>query len=412
MSVFITIPEAIEQYKKGRILIVVDDEERENEGDFVVAADQVTPEIINFMSKHGRGLICVGMTGDLLDRLDLHPMVQDNTSKLGTSFTVSVDAVNGTTTGISAYDRARTVRVLIDQKSKPDDLARPGHVFPLRASDGGVLCRAGHTEAVADLARLSGLAPAGVLCEIMDEDGSMARLPRLEVIAETFSLSLVTIRDLIAYRMIHDKLVRRTVSTTFPTEFGEFILHLYESDIDEHHHLALVRGTIKPGEPVLVRVHSECLTGDVFGSMRCDCGEQLHRAMKMIHEKGRGILLYMRQEGRGIGLSNKIRAYQLQDQGKDTVEANLALGFPADLRDYGIGAQILVDLGARKLKLITNNPKKVVGLRGYGLEIEERIPLVIRPNSVNSRYLETKRDKLGHLISKDWILPKKEPSER
>jgi 3,4-dihydroxy 2-butanone 4-phosphate synthase / GTP cyclohydrolase II len=411
MSVFITIPEAIEHYKKGRILIVVDDEDRENEGDFVVAAGKATPESINFMSKHGRGLVCVGMTGELLDRLDLHPMVQDNTSKLGTSFTVSVDAVQGTTTGISAQDRAWTVRVLIDPKSKPDDLARPGHVFPLRAFDGGVLCRAGHTEAVVDLARLSGLAAAGVLCEIMDEDGSMARLPKLESMAETFDLRIVTIRDLIAYRMTHDKLVRRAVSTKFPTRYGQFILHLYESDIDDHHHLALVKGHIRPDEPVLVRVHSECLTGDVFGSMRCDCGEQLHRAMKMIEHEEKGILLYMRQEGRGIGLSNKIRAYQLQDQGKDTVEANLALGFPADLRDYGIGAQILVDLGARKLRLITNNPKKVVGLQGYGLEIAERVPLVVRPNSANSRYLETKRDKLGHLIAKDWILSGKEPSE-
>jgi 3,4-dihydroxy 2-butanone 4-phosphate synthase/GTP cyclohydrolase II len=413
MSVFLTIPEAIDRYREGRTLIVVDDEERENEGDFVVAAERVVPETVNFMSKHGRGLICVGMTGDLLDRLDLHPMVHDNTSKLGTSFTVSVDAIHGTTTGISAQDRALTVRTLIDPNSKPDDLARPGHVFPLRASEGGVLCRAGHTEAAADLARLAGLVPAGVLCEIMDEDGSMARLPRLESLAERFGMGMVTIRDLIAYRMVHDKLVRRAVSTQFPTEYGEFILHLYESDIDEHHHLALVRGDITPDEPVLVRVHSECLTGDVFGSMRCDCGEQLHRAMKMIHDEGKGIVLYMRQEGRGIGLSNKIRAYRLQDQGKDTVEANLALGFPADLRDYGIGAQILVDLGARKLKLITNNPKKVVGLRGYGLEISERVPLVIRPNAVNSRYLETKRDKLGHLISKDWILPsEKESFER
>ncbi len=404
MPAFASIPEAIQSFQKGNILIIVDDEDRENEGDFVAAADRVTPETVNFMTKHGRGLICVGMTAERLDRLNIQSMVAENTSKLGTSFTVSVDAIHRTSTGISAYDRAETVRVLIDPKSKPEDLARPGHVFPLRAFEGGVLCRAGHTEAVVDLARLSGLTPAGVLCEIMDDDGSMARLPKLETLTKTFGLKIVTIRDLIAYRMVHDKLVRRAVSTKFPTEFGEFVLHLYESDIDDHHHLALVKGDIRPDLSVLVRVHSECLTGDVFGSLRCDCGEQLHRAMKMINEEGGGILLYMRQEGRGIGLPNKIRAYRLQDQGKDTVEANLALGFAADLRDYGIGAQILVDLGARKLRLITNNPKKVVGLTGYGLEIVERIPLEIKPNPVNSRYLETKRDKLGHLISKDWIL--------
>jgi 3,4-dihydroxy 2-butanone 4-phosphate synthase/GTP cyclohydrolase II len=411
MSCFATVSEAIELYRKGKILIVVDDEDRENEGDFVAAANAVTSETINFMAKHGRGLICMPMTGERLDQLNLQSMVEENTSKLGTSFTVSVDARHGTSTGISAHDRAETVRVLIDQKSISDDLARPGHVFPLRASEGGVLCRAGHTEAVVDLSRLSGLPPAGVLCEIMDDDGSMARLPKLEKLAEVFQLKIVTIRDLIAYRMIHDKLVHRMVSTQFPTQFGEFILHLYESDIDEHHHLALVKGTIKPDHSVLVRVHSECLTGDVFGSLRCDCGEQLRRAMQMIQKEGIGILLYMRQEGRGIGLSNKIRAYQLQDQGKDTVEANLALGFPADLRDYGIGAQILVDLGVRQLKLLTNNPKKVVGLQGYGLEITERIPLEIRPNPINSLYLKTKRDKLGHLISKDWILSETEKSE-
>lgn len=407
MSIFASIPEAIELFRNGSILIMVDDEDRENEGDFVVAAEKIKPELINFMAKHGRGLICVGMTSERLNRLRLQSMVEENTSKLGTSFTVSVDAVHGTSTGISAQDRARTIRILIDPKSKPDDLARPGHVFPLRASEGGVLCRAGHTEAVVDLARLSGLAPSGVLCEIMDDDGTMARLPKLRQMAESFGIRIVTIKDMIAYRMVHDKLVRRTVSTKFPTDYGEFVLHLFESDIDQHHHLALVKGEISHDQPVLVRVHSECLTGDVFSSLRCDCGEQLHRSLKMIQEEGRGILLYMRQEGRGIGLPNKIRAYQLQDQGKDTVEANLALGFPADLRDYGIGAQILVDLGARKLRLITNNPKKVVGLTGYGLEIVERIPLEVKPNAMNSRYLKTKRDKLGHLISKDWILAEK-----
>jgi 3,4-dihydroxy 2-butanone 4-phosphate synthase/GTP cyclohydrolase II len=400
MSRLCTIPEAIERYRKGEILIVVDDEDRENEGDFVVSADRITPDIINFMAKHGRGLICVSMTADRLDRLGLDPMVNENTSIRGTAFTVSVDAVRNTTTGVSARDRYETVRVLIDPGSDPGDLARPGHIFPLRAAEGGVLCRAGHTEAVSDLGRLAGLTPAGVLCEIMDEDGSMARFPSLEKTAEKFDLAIMTIKDLIAYRSVHDKLVRRIATTRFPTRYGEFVLHLYESDIDDHHHLALVKGDIQPDTPTLVRVHSECMTGDVFGSLRCDCGDQLHRALAEIEKNGRGIFLYMRQEGRGIGLSNKLLAYQLQDQGKDTVEANEALGFAPDLRDYGIGAQILVDLGARKLRLLTNNPKKVVGLQGYGLDIVERVPIEVPPNPANSRYLETKRDKLGHLISK------------
>jgi len=399
MSRLCTIPEAIKRYRKGEILIVVDDEDRENEGDFVVSADQVTPDKINFMAKHGRGLICVSMTADRLDRLGLDPMVNDNTSIRGTAFTVSVDAVRNTTTGVSAKDRHETVRVLIDPASSPEDLARPGHIFPLRAAEGGVLCRAGHTEAVSDMGRLAGLTPAGVLCEIMDEDGTMARLPSLERIAEKFDLAIMTIKDLIAYRSVHDKLVRRIATTRFPTRYGEFVLHLYESDIDDHHHLALVKGDIQPDTPTLVRVHSECMTGDVFGSLRCDCGDQLHRALEEIEKNGRGIFLYMRQEGRGIGLSNKILAYQLQDQGKDTVEANEALGFAPDLREYGIGAQILVDLGARKLRLLTNNPKKIIGLQGYGLDVVERIPIEVPPNSVNNRYLETKRDKLGHLIS-------------
>jgi 3,4-dihydroxy 2-butanone 4-phosphate synthase/GTP cyclohydrolase II len=407
MTKITSISEAIEDFKQGKILIVIDDEDRENEGDFIAAADFITPEHINFMAKYGRGLICVSMTGDRLDQLNIHPMVEDNTAKMGTSFTVSVDAVKKTTTGISAHDRAVTVKTLIDPKSKPEDLARPGHIFPLRAADGGVLRRVGHTEAVVDLARMAGLTSAGVLCEIMDEDGTMARLPKLEKIAEQFQLKIITIRDLIAYRSINDKMVHRVVSTKFPTQYGNFILHLYESDIDEHHHLAIVKGKITPEKPVIVRVHSECLTGDVFGSMRCDCGEQLQKALQIIESENSGVFLYMRQEGRGIGLNNKILAYKLQDHGKDTVEANEALGFPPDLRDYGIGAQILVDLGVGKIKLLTNNPKKIVGLKGHGLEVVERIPIEIKPNPINAHYLETKRDKLGHLILKDWILSDK-----
>ena len=407
MSGIVTVEKAIEEYKKGKILIIVDDEDRENEGDFVMAAEYATPDAINFMAKYGRGLICIGMAGKDLDRLDLHPMVSDNTSKMSTSFTVSVDAKKNTSTGISVHDRAETIRVLIDPGTQPDELAKPGHVFPLRAVNGGVLCRAGHTEAVVDMARLANLRPAGILCEILDEDGTMARMPKLVEIADKFNLSIVTIRDLIHYRSVHDKLVRRVVSTHFPSKYGEFMLHLYESDIDSHHHLALVKGDIKPDEPVMVRVHSECLTGDVLGSLRCDCGEQLHKSLEKINEKGKGVFLYMRQEGRGIGLGNKIRAYQLQDEGKDTVEANEELGFPADLRDYGIGAQILVDLGVKKLCLLTNNPKKIVGLKGYGLEVVKRIPVEIFPNPVNAKYLVTKRDKLGHLILKDWIVEDK-----
>jgi len=398
---FHTIAEAITDFQNGKLLIVVDDEDRENEGDFCLAAEKVTPEKINFMAKHGRGLVCVAMPPERLEALDLHPMVPDNTARLGTSFTVSVDAKRNTSTGISAHDRAETIWQLIAPDTKPNDLARPGHIFPLRAQPGGVLTRSGHTEAVVDLSRLAGLYPAGVLCEIMDEDGSMARVPRLMEIAEQFNIKIVTIRDLIEHRRRHEKLVRRIVTTRFPSRYGNFMLHLYESDTDENHHLAIVKGEVSTGEPALVRVHSQCLTGDILGSLRCDCGEQLARALEQIEQEGRGVLLYMRQEGRGIGLANKIRAYKLQDEGKDTVEANEALGFKADLRHYGIGAQILYDLGIRRIRLLTNNPKKIVGLEGYGLQVVERVPIQVEANEANQRYLETKRNKLGHLLVED-----------
>ena len=398
---FDCIEDAIEDIRRGRLVIVVDDEDRENEGDFIGAAELITPELVNFMAREGRGLICVPLTRERTVALELDMMVTSNTALYDTPFTVSVDYNFGTTTGISAADRAKTIRALADPAARPHDFGRPGHVFPLRAQQGGVLRRAGHTEAAVDLARLAGLTPAGVLVEILNEDGTMARVPELMEIARRFGLRIITIKDLIAYRMRAEKLVRRVVDVALPTRYGDFRLIAYEERLTGEVHLALTKGTWDDGEPVLVRVHSQCVTGDIFGSKRCDCGDQLATALKRIEAEERGVVLYMKQEGRGIGLLNKLRAYKLQEQGLDTVEANEALGFKMDHRDYGIGCQILRDLGLSRLRLMTNNPTKRIGLAGYGLEIVDRVPIEIPPNGVNRRYLQTKRDRMGHLLVED-----------
>ena len=394
------IEAALEDIRQGKMVILVDDEDRENEGDLTMAAEKVTPEAINFMAKYGRGLICLSLTEERLNELRLPMMVSENTSRFQTAFTISIDARKGVTTGISAADRATTILTVIDDRSQSDDLVSPGHIFPLRAKKGGVLVRTGQTEGSVDLARLSGLKPAGVICEIMNDDGTMARVPDLQIFAKRHGLKIVTIADLIKYRLSKESLVRRIATAKLPTKYGGlFTAIAYENDIDPYHHIALVKGEIEPEDKVLVRVHSQCLTGDVFGSRRCDCEEQLHTAMAMVDKEGKGIIVYMRQEGRGIGLVNKLRAYCLQDEGKDTVEANEALGFKADMRDYGIGAQILADLGLHKIRLMTNNPRKIIGLEGYGIEVVERVPIETKPHQDNIEYLKAKAKKMGHLLS-------------
>jgi 3,4-dihydroxy 2-butanone 4-phosphate synthase/GTP cyclohydrolase II len=395
------ISEIIQDVSAGKFIIIVDDENRENEGDLAIAAEKVTPQLINFMATHARGLICMPVIGKRLDELQIPPMVQENTSKFTTAFAISIEAKNKTTSGISAFDRSITVKAVLDPKTRAEDIARPGHMFPLRAREGGVLVRAGQTEAVVDLARMADLYPAGVICEILNEDGSMARLPQLEIMAEKYGIKIVSIADLITHRRKYERLVQKVAEARFPTKYGDFTIMAYKSTVDTDEHVALVLGDVADNKPVLVRVHSECVTGDVFGSLRCDCGEQVQMAMNMIAKEGRGVFLYMRQEGRGIGLHNKLRAYELQDRGLDTVEANIALGFDADLRDYGIGAQILADLGLHDIRLLTNNPKKIIGLESYGLKVVESIRLLAVPTEYNKNYLKTKQEKLEHLLTID-----------